>query len=84
MALAQELMDPSGGTSGAYHLAMARVQLQKEQFKDAEESIQEALQHSYQVRRMVIALCSDCDGKFSMHISLFCTFERRSTTRACF
>ena len=51
MALAQELMDPSGGTSGAYHLAMARVQLQKEQFKDAEESIQEALQHSYQVRR---------------------------------
>ena len=63
MALAQELMDPSGGTSGAYHLAMARVQLQKEQFKDAEESIQEALQHSYQVR-VHVARCSNYDGKW--------------------
>ena len=67
MALAQELMDPSGGTSGAYHLAMARVQLQKEQFKDAEESIQEALQHSYQVGRLVIALCAEYDGKFNAY-----------------
>ena len=49
MALAQELMDPSGGPSGGYHLAMAKMQLQKEQFKEAEESIQEALQYSYQV-----------------------------------
>ena len=49
MALAQELMDPSGGPSGHYFLAMARLQLQREQFKDAEESIQEALQYSYQV-----------------------------------
>ena len=60
MALAQELMDPSGGPSGAYHLAMARLQLQKEQFKDAEESIQEALQYSYQVCLSVLTFIWVC------------------------
>ena len=79
MALAQELMDPSGGPSGAYHLAMARLQLQKEQFKDAEESIQEALQYSYQVGPSVCL--SVCRSFFFVGLSLRRCFSARLVRR---
>merc|ERR1719309_1144290 len=32
LALAQELRHPVGGLSGAYHIALARLRLQKEEF----------------------------------------------------
>merc|ERR1719419_416869 len=47
LALAQELSHPSGGPSCAYHIALARLRLQKEEFKAAEAALQDSLQYSY-------------------------------------
>jgi len=48
LALAQELRHPVGGLSSAYHIALGRLLLQKEDYKQAEAAIQDALQFSYQ------------------------------------
>ncbi|XP_064621218.1 cilia- and flagella-associated protein 70-like isoform X2 [Lineus longissimus] len=47
-ALAHELLDPMGGPTAAYHIAFARLKLQKKEFEDAEDSLNEALQLDYQ------------------------------------
>jgi hypothetical protein len=39
-----------GGPTAAYHIAFARLKLQKKEFEDAEETLDEALQLDYQVR----------------------------------
>ena len=48
-ALAHHLLDVSGGPSAEYHIALARLKLQKDQLQEAEESLKEALQFDYQV-----------------------------------
>ncbi|XP_046893282.1 cilia- and flagella-associated protein 70 [Hypomesus transpacificus] len=47
-ALAQELLCPDGGLSSSYHLAMARLQLQRAEYGSAQLSLQEALKDSFQ------------------------------------
>ncbi|XP_053401249.1 cilia- and flagella-associated protein 70-like isoform X9 [Mercenaria mercenaria] len=47
-ALAHELLSPMGGLTAHYHIALARVKLQKSDLKEAEESLNEALQFDYQ------------------------------------
>lgn len=47
-ALAHELLSPMGGLTAQYHIALARVKLQKNELKEAEESLNEALQFDYQ------------------------------------
>ena len=49
-ALAHHLLDPLGGTNAQYHIALARLKLQKHQMDEAEESLKEALQFDHQVR----------------------------------
>lgn len=48
-ALAHELLSPVGGPTSQYHIAFARLKLQKKETTDAEESLNEALQFDYQV-----------------------------------
>ena len=48
-ALVQELLCPDGGLSSSYHLAMARLQLQRAEYGSAQLSLQEALKDSFQV-----------------------------------
>uniref|UniRef100_W5M3G9 Cilia and flagella associated protein 70 n=1 Tax=Lepisosteus oculatus TaxID=7918 RepID=W5M3G9_LEPOC len=43
-ALAQELLCPDGGPSSSYHVALARLHLQRGEFDDADKNLQEALQ----------------------------------------
>ncbi|XP_052097650.1 cilia- and flagella-associated protein 70-like isoform X3 [Mytilus californianus] len=47
-ALAHELLSPAGGPTSQYHIAFARLKLQKKETTDAEESLNEALQFDYQ------------------------------------
>ncbi|CAG2258083.1 Cilia- and flagella-associated protein 70 [Mytilus edulis] len=47
-ALAHELLSPVGGPTSMYHIAFARLKLQKKETTDAEESLNEALQFDYQ------------------------------------
>ncbi|XP_060604484.1 cilia- and flagella-associated protein 70-like isoform X12 [Ruditapes philippinarum] len=47
-ALGHELLSPMGGLTAHYHIALARVKLQKSELKEAEESLNEALQFDYQ------------------------------------
>ncbi|CAC5385602.1 Cilia- and flagella-associated protein 70 [Mytilus coruscus] len=47
-ALAHELLSPVGGPTSQYHIAFARLKLQKKETTDAEESLNEALQFDYQ------------------------------------
>ena len=56
LALAQELRHPVGGLSGSYHIALARLHLQKEEYKEAEAAVQDALQFSYQVLRTLFKI----------------------------
>ena len=49
-ALAHELLSPMGGATAHYHIALARVKLQKRELEEAEESLNEALQFDYQVQ----------------------------------
>ncbi|XP_056020642.1 cilia- and flagella-associated protein 70-like isoform X8 [Ostrea edulis] len=47
-ALAHELLSPMGGPTSAYHINYARLKLQKKEYKEAENSLDEALQFDYQ------------------------------------
>ncbi|CAG2193673.1 Cilia- and flagella-associated protein 70 [Mytilus edulis] len=47
-ALAHELLSPVGGPTSMYHIAFARLKLQKKETTDAEERLNEALQFDYQ------------------------------------
>ncbi|KAI0237880.1 Cilia- and flagella-associated protein 70 [Lamellibrachia satsuma] len=47
-ALAYHLLEPTGGPSAEYHIALARLKLQKRQLQEAAESLQEALQFDHQ------------------------------------
>lgn len=47
--MAHELLSPMGGLTAQYHISLARVKLQKNDLKEAEESLNEALQFDYQV-----------------------------------
>lgn len=47
--MAHELLNPMGGATAQYHIAFARVKLQKGELAEAEESLNEALQFDYQV-----------------------------------
>ncbi|KAL4238526.1 Cilia- and flagella-associated protein 70 [Mactra antiquata] len=47
-ALAHELLSPMGGLTAQYHISLARVKLQKNELKEAEDSLNEALQFDYQ------------------------------------
>ncbi|KAK2186875.1 hypothetical protein NP493_185g01050 [Ridgeia piscesae] len=47
-ALAYHLLEPMGGPSAEYHIALARLKLQKRQLEEAAESLQEALQFDHQ------------------------------------
>ncbi|XP_052768283.1 cilia- and flagella-associated protein 70-like isoform X5 [Mya arenaria] len=47
-ALAHELLSPMGGATAQYHIALARVKLQKRELEEGEESLNEALQFDYQ------------------------------------
>ena len=47
--MAHELLCPMGGPTAHYHIALARVKLQKSELPEAEESLNEALQFDYQV-----------------------------------
>ncbi|XP_006637093.3 cilia- and flagella-associated protein 70 isoform X1 [Lepisosteus oculatus] len=47
-ALAQELLCPDGGPSSSYHVALARLHLQRGEFDDADKNLQEALQDSFE------------------------------------
>lgn len=47
--MAHELLSPMGGATAHYHIALARVKLQKGELAEAEESLNEALQFDYQV-----------------------------------
>ena len=53
-ALAHELLSPVGGPTAQYHIALARVKLQKRVLAEAEDSLNEALQFDYQVSSTVI------------------------------
>jgi len=57
--LAHELLSPMGGATAHYHIALARVKLQKRELEEAEESLNEALQFDYQVKGFLVML-----GKF--------------------
>ena len=48
-ALAHHLLDDYGGPSAQYHIALARLKLQKRILEEAEESLKEALQFDHQV-----------------------------------
>ncbi|XP_061173813.1 cilia- and flagella-associated protein 70-like isoform X1 [Saccostrea echinata] len=47
-ALAHELLSPMGGPTSGYHINYARLKLQKKEYKEAENSLDEALQFDYQ------------------------------------
>ncbi|XP_066546238.1 cilia- and flagella-associated protein 70 isoform X1 [Amia ocellicauda] len=47
-ALAQELLCPDGGPSSCYHLALARLHLQRAEYDQAEGSLKTALQDSFE------------------------------------
>ncbi|XP_063957993.1 cilia- and flagella-associated protein 70-like isoform X2 [Lytechinus pictus] len=47
-ALAHELLDPMGGPTTAYHVALARLKLQKKALEEANESLNQALVLNYQ------------------------------------
>ncbi|XP_074658992.1 cilia- and flagella-associated protein 70-like isoform X2 [Tubulanus polymorphus] len=47
-ALAHELLLPTGGPTSEYHIAYARLKLQRKEFEEAEESLNEALEQDYQ------------------------------------
>lgn len=47
-ALAHELLTPEGGPTANYHISYSRLKLQKKEFDDAEESLNEALQFDHQ------------------------------------
>jgi len=47
-ALAHELVTTVGGPTAAYHIALARLKLQKGEYSAAEENLNEALQFDYQ------------------------------------
>ncbi|XP_072032330.1 cilia- and flagella-associated protein 70-like isoform X2 [Amphiura filiformis] len=47
-ALAHELLAPLGGPTPAYHVALARMKLQKKELDDADHSLKEALVLNYQ------------------------------------
>ena len=46
-----------GGPTADYHIAMARLKLQKRELADAEEELNEALQLDYQVRKSCNKAC---------------------------
>lgn len=48
-ALAKHLLDPMGGPSAEYNIALARLKLQKHSLDEAEECLSEALQYDHQV-----------------------------------
>ena len=52
-ALAHHLLDDYGGPSAQYHIALARLKLQKRILEEAEESLKEALQFDHQVYPIV-------------------------------
>ncbi|XP_072171577.1 cilia- and flagella-associated protein 70-like [Diadema setosum] len=47
-ALSHELLDPRGGPTSAYHVALARLKLQKKELNEANESLNQALVLNYQ------------------------------------
>lgn len=47
--MAHELLSPMGGPTSGYHINYARLKLQKKEYKEAENSLDEALQFDYQV-----------------------------------
>ncbi|CAH1791968.1 unnamed protein product, partial [Owenia fusiformis] len=47
-ALAHELLEPNGGPGAIYHIAYARLKLQKKEMEEAELSLKEALQFDHQ------------------------------------
>ncbi|KAJ8044742.1 Cilia- and flagella-associated protein 70 [Holothuria leucospilota] len=47
-ALAHELINPTGGPTQLYHVALARLHLQKKEYDDAEKSLTQALVLDYQ------------------------------------
>ena len=47
--LSHQLLDPLGGPSAEYHIALARLKLQKSDMDEAEASLKEALQFDHQV-----------------------------------
>lgn len=51
-ALAKHLLEdgPTGGPSAEYHIALARLLLQKQQLEEAEYNLNQALQYDHQVR----------------------------------
>ena len=53
-ALAHELLTSESGKTPAYHLATARLQLQKEEYREAEETLTAALQAQHQVNTDII------------------------------
>lgn len=48
-SLAHELLLPTGGPTAIYHIAYARLKLQKHELDEAEESLNEAMQFDHQV-----------------------------------
>ena len=52
-SLAHHLLDEYGGPSAQYHIALARLKLQKRNLEEAEESLKEALQFDHQVRYQI-------------------------------
>ena len=48
-ALAHHLLDPLGGPSAEFHIALARLKLQKNELEEADKNLHEALQFDYNV-----------------------------------
>ena len=81
-ALAHHLLDDYGGPSAQYHIALARLKLQKRILEEAEESLKEALQFDHQVypvvkvsKKKVIqtsyAYQNKCYNLYNLFLSIF-------------
>ena len=47
--MAKELVNPTGGPNGQYHIFLARIKLAKNQLEEAEKHVTESLSYDYQV-----------------------------------
>ena len=47
--MAHHLLDPLGGASARYHIALARLHMQKNQLAEAEQNLNAAVQVDFQV-----------------------------------
>lgn len=66
-ALAQELLCPEGGLSSSYHLARARMQLLRGDYRSVEDSLKKALNDSFQVSTPSTSYWMSLYGLYIIH-----------------